>query len=53
MYKIIELSLLTSKNIKGLDYKENYINYYVGNDAVLVSIYNDINDKIAMYIIGK
>lgn len=50
-YKIIELPL-TSKNVKGLDYKGNYINYYVGNNTVLVPIYNDANDNIAMNIIG-
>ena len=50
-YKIIELPL-TSKNVKGLDYKGNYINYYVGNNTVLVPIYNYANDNIAMNIIG-
>lgn len=46
-YQVIELPL-TAKNVPGLDYKGNYINYYVGNDVVLLPIYNDPNDKGAM-----
>lgn len=50
-YQVTELPL-TAKNVSGLYYKGNYINYYVGNEVVLVPIYNDPNDEVAMDIIG-
>lgn len=51
-YNIIELPM-TSKNVKGLKYKGNYLNYYVGNDTVLIPVYNDVNDKKAIEIFEK
>lgn len=51
-YDIIELPL-TSKNVIGLDYKGSYLNYYVANEVVLVPIYNDKNDKIAIDVIQR
>ena len=30
-----------------------YLNYYVGNEVVLVPIYGDVNDKVAMDIIAE
>lgn len=44
---------LTAKNVKGLDYKGSYLNYYIGNDVLLMPIYNDKNDKKAIDIIAK
>ena len=46
-YDIVELPM-TSKNVEGLDYKGNYLNYYIANHVVLVPVYNDINDEIAV-----
>lgn len=51
-YNIVELPL-TKNNIPGLDYKGNYINFYVANNVVLVPIYDDPNDAVALDIIGK
>ena len=51
-YKVIELPM-TAQNVYGLDYKGSYLNYYVGNNVVLVPIYNDENDKIALNILGE
>jgi len=44
---------MTAKNVRGLDYKGNYLNYYVGNDVVLVPTYHDKNDQVAMKLLGR
>lgn len=50
-YEIIELPL--TKNIpNGVDYKGSYLNYYIGNDVVLLPVYDDENDSIAIDIIS-
>lgn len=46
-YDVIRLPM-TEKNVEHLDYKGSYLNYYVGNDVVLVPVYNDVNDQIAL-----
>ena len=46
-YKIETLPL-TKQNVKGLDYKGSYLNFYVGNDVVLLPIYQDENDTVAI-----
>lgn len=51
-YKLIELPM-TDKNVKGLNYKGNYLNYYIGNEVVLLPIYNDVNDNKAIEIIAN
>ncbi|WP_209304478.1 MULTISPECIES: agmatine/peptidylarginine deiminase [unclassified Streptococcus] len=51
-YELTELPL-TKKNVKGLDYKGSYVNFYVGNKVVLVPIYSDANDQEAMDSIQK
>lgn len=51
-YNIVELPL-TKNNVPRLDYKGNYINFYVANNVVLVPIYDDPNDAVALDIIGK
>ena len=45
-YQIKELPL-TAKNVKGLDYRGSYVNYYVGNQVVLLPVYGDKNDQVA------
>lgn len=50
-YNIIELPL-TKKNVDGLDYKGSYLNFYIGNEVLLLPIYEDENDKIAIKIIS-
>jgi agmatine deiminase len=47
---------LTQNNVTtswggNVNFKGSYVNYYVANDAVLVPIYNDPNDSIALSII--
>ena len=42
-YTIEEIPL-TSKNVKGLDYKGSYLNFYLGNKVVLLPVYGDKND---------
>lgn len=51
-YKIIELPM-TSDNVAGLDYKGSYLNFYVGNEVVLVPIYGDQNDTAATKILAE
>lgn len=51
-YEIIELPM-TAKNVDGLGYKGSYLNYYVGNEVVLVPVYRDANDAIAMKILSE
>ena len=51
-YKIEEIPL-TSKNVKGLDYKGSYLNFYLGNKVVLVPVYGDKNDHIAIEKLQK
>lgn len=50
-YKLIEFPM-TKNNVKGLNYKGSYLNYYIGNNVVLLPIYNDINDQKAIDLIG-
>lgn len=50
-YELVELPL-TAENVRGLDYKGSYLNYYVGNDVVLLPVYGDESDVHAAEIIG-
>ena len=54
-YSFITLPL-TQNNVTttwggNINFKGSYVNYYVANDVVLVPIYNDPNDSIALSII--
>lgn len=51
-YKILEVPM-TEKNVKGLDYKGSYLNYYIGNKSLLVPVYGDKNDDVAIGILEK
>lgn len=39
---------LTKNNVRGLDYKGSYLNYYIGNKVILLPVYNDPNDQIVI-----
>ena len=49
-YEIVEFPL-TEKNVEGLDYKGSYLNFYIGNDVVLLPVYGDTNDEKAIEIV--
>ena len=54
-YNIVKLPL-TAKNVvtaygKNLGYKGSYVNYYVGNNVVLMPAYQDANDTVARNIL--
>lgn len=56
-YNFVQLPL-TQENVKTtygktLDHKGTYVNYYIANNVVLVPMYNDPNDKVAMSILQK
>lgn len=50
-YKRIELPM-TAQNAKGVEYKGSYLNYYIGNEVVLVPVYGDANDAPALEILS-
>ena len=49
-YNIVELPM-TPKNVVGLEYKGSYLNYYIGNEVILLPVYNDANDEVAISIL--
>lgn len=51
-YNLIALPL-TDKNVKGLDYKGSYLNFYIANSVVLMPAYNDKNDIAAQNILAQ
>lgn len=51
-YKIVEIPL-TKENVTGLDYKGSYLNFYIGNDVVLVPVYGDSHDAMAVEQIAQ
>lgn len=42
---------VTLKNGKNLRYKGSYVNFYIANKVVLVPVYNDPNDSVALKIL--
>lgn len=54
-YVILPLSknsVMTASG-KDLGYRGSYVNYYISNDKVLVPVYNDPNDAVALAIIQQ
>ena len=51
-YEIVEIPL-TETFYEELEDYGCYLNYYVGNEVVLVPIYGDVNDQVAMDIIAS
>ncbi len=51
-YQIVEMPM-TAANVVGLDYKGSYLNYYVGNEVVLIPEYRDANDSFAIEILSE
>lgn len=51
-YEVIELPM-TAQNVRGLDYKGSYLNYYIGNEVLLLPVYDDENDAAAVGILGE
>ncbi|MGI6217609.1 MAG: agmatine deiminase family protein [Coriobacteriales bacterium] len=51
-YQIVEFPL-TKNNVKGLDYKGSYLNFYIGNEVVLLPVYQDSNDDKAIEILQE
>jgi len=51
-YQMVHLPLTQSVIPKIRDFG-TYVNYYVGNDVVIVPIYGDPNDQVAMGILGN
>lgn len=50
-YEIVEIPL-TETFYEELEDYGCYLNYYVGNEVVLVPIYGDVNDQVALDIIA-
>lgn len=50
-YELIEVPL-TKEIVEGADCYGSYLNYYIGNEVVLVPIYEDENDEMALEIIA-
>ena len=50
-YRIVTLPI-TAENVEWLGWRANYLNYYAGNDVVLVPVYEDSMDAEALKILG-
>ncbi len=44
---------MTSENVEGLVYKGSYLNYYIGNEVILLPFYNDVKDEVAISILSE
>lgn len=51
-YKLIEFPM-TAHNAQGVEYKGSYLNYYIGNEVILVPVYDDDNDELALKILAE
>lgn len=50
-YTIVTLPI-TAEEVEWLGWRANYLNYYAGNEAVLVPVYGDVMDAEALRILG-
>lgn len=51
-YNIVTLPI-TAEDVEWLGWRANYLNYYAGNDVVLVPVYEDVMDSEAIRILGE
>lgn len=51
-YNIVTLPI-TAEEVEWLGWRANYLNYYAGNDVVLVPVYEDVMDAEALRILGE
>ena len=51
-YNIVTLPI-TAEDVEWLGWRANYLNYYAGNDVVLVPVYGDVMDAEALRILGE
>lgn len=51
-YELVNLPL-TAKNVKGLDYKGSYLNFYIANNIIIMPTYGDANDVSAQNILAE
>lgn len=51
-YQLIEVPM-TANKVKGVGIKGSYLNYYVGNEVVLLPVYGDANDQAAYQLFAR
>lgn len=51
-YRIVTLPI-TAEEVEWLGWRANYLNYYAGNDVVLVPVYEDVMDAEALRILAE
>lgn len=51
-YNIVTLPI-TAEVVEWLGWRANYLNYYAGNEVVLVPVYGDVMDSEALKILGE
>lgn len=51
-YNIVTLPI-TAEDVEWLGWRANYLNYYAGNDVVIVPVYGDVMDAEALRILGE
>ena len=51
-YNIVTLPI-TAEVVEWLGWRANYLNYYAGNEVVLVPVYGDVMDSKALKTLGK
>ena len=51
-YNIVTLPI-TAEDVEWLGWRANYLNYYAGNDVVIVPVYGDVMDAEALKILGE
>ena len=51
-YNIVTLPI-TAEDVEWLGWRANYLNYYAGNDVVIVPVYGDVMDAEALEILGE